>query len=220
MTRTSLRRPLTLRLRWNYLRVWIERRPGIGIWPLYRKPYRWSSGDKFKPQFDLKTGWEETIREMQAAKKPNGLKKSFELSWNKDAHGWKSKYLISRRDHRVRREIRVNSCPDKEKPFIRTNSMHLTCKRYKLIRLITPLICFSHPPLRARTIPHRAGEWARDNPWYIRVICGEKTSFSTGMGASQWEGRFTYSNKSWIRWVLFEAQVIYFWYKDTFFDIL
>jgi len=64
MTRTSLRRPLTLRLRWNYLRVWIERRPGIGIWPLYRKPYRWSSGDKFKPQFDLKTGWEETIREM------------------------------------------------------------------------------------------------------------------------------------------------------------
>jgi len=33
----------------------------------------------FVPQYDLKTGWEETIREMQAAKKPNGLKKSFEL---------------------------------------------------------------------------------------------------------------------------------------------
>jgi len=29
--------------------------------------------------------------------------------------------------------------------------MHLTCKRYKLIRLITPLMCFSPPPLRTRT---------------------------------------------------------------------
>jgi hypothetical protein len=64
---------------------------------------------------------------------------------------------------------RDNSCPDKEKPFIRTNSMHLTCKRYKLIRLITPLMCFSPPPLRARTIPHRAGEWTRDNPWLISL---------------------------------------------------
>jgi len=33
----------------------------------------------FMPQYDLRAGWEETIREMQAAKKPNGLKKSFEL---------------------------------------------------------------------------------------------------------------------------------------------
>ncbi len=33
----------------------------------------------FVPQYDLKTGWEETIREMQAAKKPNGLKKSYEF---------------------------------------------------------------------------------------------------------------------------------------------
>jgi len=34
----------------------------------------------FIPQYDLKTGWEETIREMRE-------KDSFELSWNKDAQG-------------------------------------------------------------------------------------------------------------------------------------
>ena len=30
-------------------------------------------------------------------------------------------------------------------------------------------MCFSHPPLRTRTILHRAGEWARDNPWLISL---------------------------------------------------
>jgi len=33
----------------------------------------------FMPQYDLKTGWEETIAEIRAAKKANGLKKGFDL---------------------------------------------------------------------------------------------------------------------------------------------
>jgi nucleoside-diphosphate-sugar epimerase len=34
----------------------------------------------FVPQYDLRSGWQETVQEMRE-------KDSFELSWNKDAHG-------------------------------------------------------------------------------------------------------------------------------------